>query len=406
VSRSREMTLDPDMGFNKSVRQVTTLMKAFYIGMGHVPIEMFRDPDVQWRDRPADPKRVLTQAENILETTLIPTHGQFVIVHSALYAEHVQHNFTFVALIERCEDYVDEIIQCLAGNHTRLAILNLFKRFRKNPSFHTMFGKLFLFPEKAEVIVWLRVRGKVDNRILSIRKNSFIDDTQTLHYHAVADVKRFGLDHISQLSGLNVDALKSTFVAAGHAPPTVGSMWQLAKREGIIWDLLEQIFTGQVESETGQKALIPLSGSKFCRIGGVNDDALQGLLEDVISGTSSLGKLNGNCIFYKMQFNVTMKVCKEISKCVHQLNLDNKDNDDYEPIEEIKCTKTNVLRSWERVKILVPGIAAGGHIDRFSKVYISCPAKSQFGEDFKDFCQAQFDMFHIPELKVFYLIIC
>jgi hypothetical protein len=406
VAAGRDVTLDPDAGFNKQVRTVTSLMNPFFIGMGNMPISLFRDPDIDWRDRPHDPKRVLALAENILSTTLMPTHSVFVIVSNAIYREHSEDKFLFNSLVNRVEQMDVEVVQALAGNHTRLAIHSLFKRFRKNPNFHAVFGKLYLFPEMSEVFIWLRVRGKVDNRMLTMRKNTFIDDTQTLHYHALADVNRFGLKKISDLTTENLDALKSTFIASGHASGTVGSMWQLAKREGEIWELLEMIFQGHIESPNPKKRNIPVSGSKFARIGGVNDDTLKGLLEDIISGQSSLGMLNQNCIFYKMQFTVTTRFCKEIAKCIKAYNLDHQDDDEVTPIELIDVSKkANWVISWERVKTLVPAIALGGHVDRFAKVYITCPVKSQFGTDFKEFCKAQFIMAMLAGGQVCYLII-
>jgi hypothetical protein len=137
----------------------------------------------------------------------------------------------------------------------------------------------------------------------------------------------------------------------------------------------------------------------------VNDDTLKSLLEDVISGQSSLGKLNANCIFYKMQFTVTTKVCKEIAKCIKAWNIENKDNDEATLIDPINVGKKSILKSWDRIKLLVPSIAIGGHVDRFSKVYMNCPIKSQFGADFKAFCKAQFDMVMMSGVKVCYLII-
>jgi hypothetical protein len=341
-----------------------------------------------------------------LETTLIPSYSVFVVVSTAIYAQHLKTKFTFNSLVAWVESMDEEVVQALAGNHTRLAILNLFKRFRKNPNFHSIFGKLYLFPEMPEVYVWLRVRGKVDNRILAMRKNTFIDDTQTLHYHALADVNRFGLKKISELSTENLEALKSTFIASGHATGTVGSMWQLAKREGEIWELLEQIFQGRIQSVDSKKSHIPVSGSKFARIGGVNDDTLKTLLEDIISGQASLGKINAECIFYKMQFTVTCKFCKEIAKCVVAYNAENKNNDDVNLIEPIIVGKTaDWLQAWQRVKELVPAIAIGGHVDRFSKVYMSCSIKTQFGKDFKAFCKTQFDLAIHSGAMVRYLII-
>jgi hypothetical protein len=406
VAAGRDITLDPDAGFNKQVRTVTTLMNPFFIGMGNMPISLFRDPDKDWRDRPHDPKRVLDLAENILSTTLMPTHSVFVIVSTDIYREHSQDKFVFNTLVNRVEQMDVEVVQALAGNHTRLAIYSLFKRFRKNPNFHSVFGKLYLFPSMPEVYIWLRVRGKVDNRMLTMRKNTFIDDTQTLHYHALADVNRFGLKKISDLTTENLDALKSTFIASGHASGTVGSMWQLAKREGDIWELLEMIFQGHIESPTQKRSVIPVSGSKFCRIGGVNDETLKGLLEEIVAGQASLGMLNQNCIFYKMQFTVTLRFCKEISKCVNAYNLEQKDNDEYTPIESIDCgKKANWLINWERVKTLVPTLALGGHVDRFAKVYITVPVKSQFGTDFKDFCKSQFILAMLQGGQVCYLII-
>jgi hypothetical protein len=154
-----------------------------------------------------------------------------------MYEEHTIKKFSFPTLVTRVERLPIEVVQALAGNHTRLAILNLFKRFRKNLTFPSLFGKLYLFPNMPEVYIWLRVRGKVDNRILAMRKNSFIDDTQTLHYHAIADVNRFSLKSISELTKENVEALKSTFVAAGHAPLSdpCGNLPSVRDKSGNCW---------------------------------------------------------------------------------------------------------------------------------------------------------------------------
>ena len=98
----------------------------------------------------------------------------------------------------------------------------------------------------------------------------------------------------------------------GMAVPTIGTIWQTAKRRGTVRKLIEQIIQGDVAQPKTYKAPTSATGLKMA--GGLDDSALEPMLAKVVSRQWNLNKLTYECEAWKTERFIRTQI-------IHALNL-------------------------------------------------------------------------------------
>ena len=99
-------------------------------------------------------------------------------------------------------------------------------------------------------------------------------------------------------------------------------LWSIAAREGPVWDLLLKIISGDVVAPEPQRANTSRktvkrgvkavnSAANFVNIGGIEDDVLVSLLNEIVIGHASLQRLNEKCALVKARMKVQTAILSD-----------------------------------------------------------------------------------------------
>ena len=100
-------------------------------------------------------------------------------------------------------------------------------------------------------------------------------------------------------------------------------LWSIAAREGPVWNLLLKIIVGDVVApqalkantsrKTAKRGVVKAvnSAANFVNIGGIDDDILVSLLNEVVVGHASLQRLNEKCALVKARMKVQTAILQD-----------------------------------------------------------------------------------------------
>jgi hypothetical protein len=80
--------------------------------------------------------------------------------------------------------------------------------------------------------------------------------------------------------------------STSFTPAQISQWWQLSKREGEYWELLEQILTGDFEPGQTNKNKAPVSISHFISLSGLQEDIVLQLLRQVVNNEMTIPTMN------------------------------------------------------------------------------------------------------------------
>jgi hypothetical protein len=145
---------------------------------------------------------------------------------------------------------------------------------------------LIVAEDTPETTRMLTMLGLMDNTKV-VQLASFAGHVLGMHERAYAQGIRSVKERVPEIK-------QDLEQSANLKPELVGQMWQLAKRDGVYWDDLEAILTGNWNLQVNERAIniIPVSCGNFTQLGGLSDDVCVDLLRRVVNNEWKLSMMN------------------------------------------------------------------------------------------------------------------
>jgi hypothetical protein len=158
----------------------------------------------------------------------------------------------------------------------------------------------------------LRNISNSDNRAAGVQlKDDFPTCTFQIHRHINATEDETGVPMTKEeLKKMKLDNMNTMGIKKGN----MGLMFQIARRNGEIWDCLVQILSGklpEVVKVKGGRAVksvqaAPKSSNTFNKMGNIDDDELLPLLQAVCKGDIVLDRFRDECDRLKAQNRIRL----------------------------------------------------------------------------------------------------
>lgn len=211
----------------------------------------------------------------------------------------------------------------IAGDHTTHAVQMLHKAKPLNPTWTHMWVTLVLSDNTPEDRRMAQITGEMDNKIGSIKQEmSPLDYINQIHRTYMNLISKYGDPSVAaNAKKINKDmqTYKNQCKVTMGAPKiiaeaTLGTYFQIAKRTGEVWDLIEQVFTKHKAnlraSSRGREitAKDHLGHSYFTDMASVDEALLVHWLQRIVDGNITVSDFKRKC----GNFNKILK----LQKCI------------------------------------------------------------------------------------------
>ena len=288
-------------------RALNQWVAAHSVGQHLVPVGPFKSPEVMYRARTAEPGKVAELRKSFASTFSIHKASVVVLFWPEDMELPSEENFDIHHVISEFGSSLDGFF-FIVGDHTQQAVTALHGQYPKNPLWHGVHAEVLVCKRSRQAYAMLKSWGVVDNfkgekrayvtftqKIMSLRDDwtNYLSDTQDMEPSDKSAV---------------LLAIKSTRrLNYGMTVGSFGQWWGLASKSDKVWTLLEKIFTGRVATPGKKKAPIPRSASNFTQMGGIPEEDLCVLLEQVVGGLP-LKQFTKACRFYKAKARVQTEI--------------------------------------------------------------------------------------------------
>ena len=287
-------------------------------------VALVLSPEDKYRARVAQQDNVDTLEKSLLTFGTVNEHVEVVLFVAPNKPIPAKAGFKPPASADEMKARGMEEFFTIVGDHSQRAMNQLHKRFRGNPKWTTMSAVVYVFQRSPEVYSALKSWGILDNIKGEKRVSvSFQDKITALHEDFILlEAHQDTAGHKERISQLKEQRRKD-FGDISHGQ--MMQLWSIASRDGPVWALLNQIISGditaplQLKSSSSRRAGQRRAGVKtvksaanFTNIGGVEDSMLVTLLQQVVSGQTTLQKLNDLCALVKARMRVQTAVLMDV----------------------------------------------------------------------------------------------
>jgi hypothetical protein len=297
-------------------------MNKFNFGRYILPVSLFCSPEESYRARVAKQENVDALEKSLLQFGSLNEHVEVVMFVSANKPLPAKANFKPPQTAEELKLRGAEGYFTIVGDHTQRAMNQLRQKFSKNPKWASIEVKVFVCPRTTEVYAALKSWGILDNIKGEKRVTvSFHDKVTALHEDYLALKEHEGsAGHKDRTSSIK-EQRRMDFGAISSGQ--MMQLWSIAAREGPVWDLLLKIIVGDIVAPQALKANTSRKSAKrgvvkavnsaanFVNIGGIDDDILVSLLNEVVVGHASLQRLNEKCALVKARMKVQTAILQD-----------------------------------------------------------------------------------------------
>ena len=320
-------------------------IKDCYMGKFNLNIEWISSPEERFRARQPSAGGVERLVESYIKYGTVSEHCEVVLFwdeeKSLPNHDELQNFMTSSQLVSEAVRRKRGFF-AIVGDHSQLAVHRCHRRYMKNSLWQTLECKVYVVHDTPEMCASIKSWGIIDNMKGAVRtKMSFQDMVLSLHvdYIGLQDQKEL-VDFPTILKSLKAAR------ALDLAMPTntFGQYWNLASRTGAVWDAIEKLLTGQVHVQQGKPKFKPLkSPAPLIFMGGIDDDVLTPMLNDVVDGVISLKQFTLDCKKVKARMRIQSEILRFEA-------IDMTDWDSAEKKYPTACSATFIER-WAQVAV-------------------------------------------------------
>ena len=229
--------------------------------------------------------------------------------------------------------------EVIAGNHSVHALKSLHSEYPRNVLFGAPKCKVFVCQNTLDNRSAIRALGGLDNVIKGIHRLP----TKTEAVLAMHEQ----LKHESDTRANMAKMKKEWRVVYCNNTNTLGTMIQLAKKDGEVWDLIYSILTGVGMPE---KYRPPTTTAKFNQIGGVDHTWVLNQLRLVKDCTINLAQFHARCLSLKNAKKVQDWIAQLIRTTGKKPDLETKNWADLSKLYPNTC-RDSFIESWLNVAL-------------------------------------------------------
>lgn len=288
-------------------------------GRHELPVVLLTSPEEKYRARVAKQENVDALEQSLLQFGTVNEHVDVVLFSLGTKPLPPKPGFKVPLTAEEIKQRGFEGYFVICGDHTARAMNQLHRKFKANPKWATLTATVHVCPRSTEVYSALKSWGILDNVKGEKRVSvSFLDKITALHddYMSLAEFTE-SAGHKERTAQLKARRCKDFNMSPGQ----MMQLWSLAARANPVWELLLKIIKGditppaQLKSNSSRRTAQRKgavkdvkSAAPFTNIGGVEDDVLVSLLNQVIAGQVTLQRLNDLCALVKARMRVQTAV--------------------------------------------------------------------------------------------------
>ena len=202
----------------------------------------------------------------------------------------------------------------IAGDHTCGAMQMLHEAKPQNPKWLYMYVTIAVTDDTPENRRLAQIAGDLDNKVGNIKQEmTTFDYIEQIHRTYMNLIKKFGDPSVpANLKNINKDLARykaDCTITMGDrnriATATLGTFFQIAKRTGKVWTLIERIFTEHRQAlyaSSRGRTLTPkdhLGHSYFTDMANIPDAMLIKWLQSVVDQKMTVSQFKAKCSKYK-----------------------------------------------------------------------------------------------------------
>jgi len=196
-------------------------------------------------------------------------------------------------------------LETLCGNHSVHAVKNLQEVYPSNPLFQKLHVIIFHCPDTANHRDCLRSLAGLDNLVKGAhRQTTPIEMVLSVHDTIVSELKRYNLkegEYPSEVKRRLNDILKEMRMGYQQSVGTWSTIASLARKSGLVWLRLHQLFTGQ---GMGKDYEVPTTLNPFNYLGNLPPQSTLRILTQACQNEISISKLPSVCKMEKARLRV------------------------------------------------------------------------------------------------------
>ena len=395
---------DDFTGMDKDILKSRLDLEEHKVGQVKVGCTDVEGPMLIWAHREPSMEHVRNMAINMQTNSTLSHDTKVYVVYSTKVTNKIKSFKTDVRQVWKWLKQRGYKPQSVTGNHTRLAICQNNLSFPTNPYYRHFPIMLYVCPEDEKLLDAIKIISFADNQKVLALKNNTVNDVTNLHAHALLAKEKWNktcgkgkkINKLSQITASNCKtSLFAPFLITRNAL-TLGQIWQLAKREGQIWTMWDDIQKGAISPYKGPKktkgteAIGKKLNSIHCvsSIGGVPDFKIVEVFQKCIDGEIHRGEINAEFNRYKCRIAVIKKVVHMVNMLVetHNAKVSKSDSEQKVLLEKID-TKLPMNKQLVAAFKIVPDYRFPSNvIDVFTNSYVreAKPQREWFGKVFSD----------------------
>jgi hypothetical protein len=323
-------------------------------------------------------EHVADLTESFLETGTVSKHGVGCVINTSLW-EQWKAGREITQL--ECES---QGIVMISGNHTRVVQTNLKRKYPRNPTWQRQVYRLVLVPDDANTTDMLRIHGLIENfKNKAVKRQDWWNACGTMHRQSVAEAVHFsGL--IQNIPMKYMTRMKLQWKSGmKNSINTVGTWFQIAKRQGEFWDRIVKCVTGVGVARPNTFTKFS-SASHWVPMSGMPDEEVQQYLDEVILGEINHTEFKKKCQTFKCTQRYKLAVADHVETLL--IRDESKAWDDL-PEDEAAAN----AERWNWVVEHLSTLADQHFINTYVKMRYAAPVKEPFPETLFDDCKKAYD---------------
>jgi hypothetical protein len=284
--------------------------------------------------RPTDDDHVDDLVDSFKNTFDVNDKGMLLILNDEVW-DRVHGDDgggqTWAQVKQYCKDH-GIALWIIGGTHTNKALSKLKDLHPDNPLWWTQKFKVLVCKDDPAVRQLLRDQGNIMNMKHIGKKTTFAEVVIQMHNNAVAEGKAYlrqqgrpfddafvtPADCPAAVAKTMKDRLGQT--TGGFSTQTIGAYWQLSKRGGRMWELIQELISTK-RGKGSSKAHKPYGAGVFSAMGKIPDDELLKWLEQLHRGDINDKEFRAKCNDHKAR-EATKHVIMKLVKACGMLSVD------------------------------------------------------------------------------------
>jgi hypothetical protein len=349
-------------------------------------------PDARFASRVPDEDHVDTLMKSFIKVATVNQNITVVIIDDALW-EYLKANdlvavnkhtvFTTSIATHLGPKSAGAVLHTIEGDHSRVALVKLNAKFRTNSKYKKILVNVLVCPDDGDTERFLTVLGNADN-MKPTKKPDF--DEWVMGMHRRCDHKR---DIDGELDPEYAAMVKKDMGYATQLDSnTIGQIWQLAKRTGAYWDVLEKMLRNDF-AKGPCKNKAPKSASHFTKLAGLADNVVVDLLSQVQRNEITWASMEMMVLVAKMELRCKMEgaiVLADLNKVPSPAASQKKNKKKSAKKRKSQARHLDIamwVGHWESVVVPQSESLGGSFIHDFAKSFRTIKQKEDLPESFR-----------------------